>query len=385
MIYEEFKGDLLLEPYVSISPRSISLFRRAYDTERHCCLRHIVEHKENLLDNRIKQGLSEKAKSRIRRAIDFMELTSPVKVMKMKNGNEYRWKMNFLTLHIPMPQFVYKINNMPVKFFKISDYEKGLYKQNFTDKEVKSKCLNQFLVEIRKKYNVVDYIWKAETQKNGNIHFHLTTNVYLPQDEVRLIWNRCLNKLKMVDYYAAKFGTMDFREYSDYRKLTAVGRRPSLASLKTAYAYGKETAWRNPNTTDIHSTKKIKNMAAYLTEYIAKNTPDSRLIDGRLWYLSKSLTSYKNKVVPVDEEIRDEIGQFLIKENLKHYTVFDRHTNKMVVKDTVDKGEYVWLFKIPFYKYMKYGMTRLYEIFSQHLRELRHGIDFSTEVLCGQA
>ncbi len=32
--------------------------------------------------------------------------------------------------------------------------------------------LNRFLEKIRYQYNVKSYLWKAESQKNGNIHFH---------------------------------------------------------------------------------------------------------------------------------------------------------------------------------------------------------------------
>lgn len=370
MIYDEVKGDILLEPYISISPRSISLYRKAYDMNRTCYIRKYVDRSENLRDNRIKSGLSEKAKARIRKCIDFMELTSEIKTTKHKNG-EYKWKLNFLTLHLPAPQFSFKESGEPVQKFRITEFEKGLYIQNFTDKDVKSKCLNQFLTELRQTYGVKDYIWKAETQENGNIHFHLTTNVYLPAMEIRDIWNRCLNKLKMVDYYHGKFSKLDFKQYCNYRKSSAMGRNLSLSQLQTAFSFGVKTNWQSPNTTDIHSTKKVKNMAAYLTEYICKNTPDSRLIDGRLWFLSKSLTSYKNKVVAVTDEIRAEIGQFLIDVKKTTYTVFNKITRVYEKKNVVDRGEYVWLFKVPYYRYLENGMNLLHQIFTEHLTALR--------------
>jgi len=311
--------------------------------------------------------LSENAKSRIRRSIDFLELKSDVKVQKTKTG-EYKWKLNFLTLHLPAPQFEYKESGKPVTFFKISEFEKGLYIQKFSDKDIKSKVLNQFLTELREVYKVNDYLWKAETQKNGNIHFHLTTNVYLPALEIRERWNRCLNKIGIIDYYHEKFSRMSFDDYRSYR--LAVDGKLQLKAIKKAYEFGKKTNWLSPNSTDIHSTKRIVNMAAYLTEYICKNTSDSRLVDGRLWFLSKSLTSYKNKVVVVTEEIKESLEKFIVDPLFNTIKWVDKKTKEFKQSPTVIQSDYVWLFKVPFFKYLEFGLKDLHQIYSQHIKDL---------------
>ena len=52
--------------------------------------------------------------------------------------------------------------------------------QFHSDIEIKSKCLNQFFIECKKYYNLRNYIWKLEHQKNGNVHFHILADIFLP-------------------------------------------------------------------------------------------------------------------------------------------------------------------------------------------------------------
>lgn len=42
------------------------------------------------------------------------------------------------------------------------------------------KCFNYFLTALRKRFNLTNYIWISERQKNGTLHFHMLTNNYMP-------------------------------------------------------------------------------------------------------------------------------------------------------------------------------------------------------------
>jgi len=41
-------------------------------------------------------------------------------------------------------------------------------------------CWNLWLTRLRKTYNLLNYIWVTERQKNGTIHYHMLTNNYMP-------------------------------------------------------------------------------------------------------------------------------------------------------------------------------------------------------------
>ena len=45
--------------------------------------------------------------------------------------------------------------------------------QAHTDDSIKEHMLQPFLYWLQRYYNC-SYVWKAETQINGNIHFHIT-------------------------------------------------------------------------------------------------------------------------------------------------------------------------------------------------------------------
>ena len=62
-------------------------------------------------------------------------------------------------------------------------------KTTMTDKQVKKRCLELFFKRLEYQFDVVDYFWRAEKQKNGNIHFHIVVDRWIHKDHIRKIWN----------------------------------------------------------------------------------------------------------------------------------------------------------------------------------------------------
>ncbi|MCS7020181.1 MAG: hypothetical protein RMJ87_14205, partial [Cytophagales bacterium] len=67
--------------------------------------------------------------------------------------------------------------------------------QKHDDRTIKKVLLNHFLTELRENHNVEHYYWVAETQENGNIHFHVLIDVYIDKQKLSSIWNRIQAKL----------------------------------------------------------------------------------------------------------------------------------------------------------------------------------------------
>lgn len=137
-------------------------------------------------------------------------------------------------------------------------------KQAHSDNELKRNALTHFITRI-KNLGVRHYFWRAEAQKNGNIHFHIIADKYLDWSLVRSIWNGILENYGYIDEFEAKNGH------------------------------------RNPNSTDIHSLKKVKNVVDYILKYLTKSQLEEgyRTINGRIWGCSDGLRStevYKNTV-----------------------------------------------------------------------------------------
>lgn len=175
--------------------------------------------------------------------------------------------------------------------------------QVHTDNEIKNKLLNQLFVELKRKYKVENYVWRCEKQSNGNVHFHVLVDKFLPHEELRDLWNRLQNKLGYVDEYTKRMSNLTFKEYADTYKNK---KHYTLERIRAAYKKGKATGWKYPNSTDIHSLQYINDIDKYLCKYMAKDEQNEGII-GRLWGCSHSLSNIKGATSIVDTSISAEL------------------------------------------------------------------------------
>src|SRR5438552_841266 len=105
--------------------------------------------------NTSKGYLSITSVSKLRAALNWMMLFSEKKFVYNKEQKKgYHFKLNFITLTLSDIQF-------------------------HPDRFIKRKMLDPFLKWLVRVHNCKNYVWKAETQDNGNIHFHITTNKFI--------------------------------------------------------------------------------------------------------------------------------------------------------------------------------------------------------------
>lgn len=253
-------------PYYSVNPRGITIFEmpdhRIFSEHQKNVMTENFESNENLYNE-----LSEMARKRLQSSVDYMIYLSTEKTVIGKKQ---------VSKNIDMPEITVDKGN---------DFKKGVKykltfvtltlsaKQEHTDEEIKNVLLNQFLLEMKKKFKVDMYIWKAEKQENGNIHFHILTNKFIHHQELRYLWNRIQNKIGYVDKYTEnmkKFFASGFKSFPN-------DKRP-IAQQKKAYEANLQNGFKNPNSTDIHALYKIKNVSAYMTKYLTKDvTKTSRV------------------------------------------------------------------------------------------------------------
>jgi len=234
---------------------------------------------ENLANNQHKGEISSKGSARVKEVVNWMAYAEARQVLSPEHEARGKGvKLTLLTLTLPSAQGA------------------------LTDKEIKSKCLNQFLIELKKVHRVVYYTWKAEKQLNGNLHFHLVLDTTIPWQDLRNSWNRIINKLGFVDRYKEKFIGMSFAQYKANREYSGFH---NLEKIKKGYAYGLLTSWESPNTTDIARIENIDNMAAYLSKYVGKK-------------IEKSLPWFPGEQAGKSEMIRYQVRLAKVKaDNLK--------------------------------------------------------------------
>lgn len=210
-------------------------------------------------------------------------------------------KMNFITLKLPSEQ---------------------IHTSDFITKN----CLNQLIVEIKKRYNFKNYVWRLEYQKNGNLHYHIATDTYIDWGFLVQVWNRILNKYGYVDLYTRKFSTMSL---SEYIKSQGYGKKLDYKILQERYAKGCADKWTKPNTVDVKAVFGKNNIGFYISKYMSKkenSTEEKKLpiceqnsSNSRLWYCSQSLSKCKS-----DSDFREsqEIDLFSILHNLEKVKKF---------------------------------------------------------------
>lgn len=194
---------------------------------------------------------------RIRTAVNLLLQLSPSKkILNPVNNKQQTFKVNFITLTIPVQS------------------------KRIDAKEAYTKCLKPFLQWLQKTRGVKHYIWKAELQKSkdfhgklkknkGQLHYHITTNVFIHYQDIQNKWNYLLSKASYMHEFKEKFQHI------------------------------------NPNTTDIHAVYKIKDLEAYLVKYISKETDNSESVKGKVWDCSTTLKGkkyYKSEWTQANED-----------------------------------------------------------------------------------
>lgn len=188
------------------------------------------------------------AKKRLTKAVSLLIQSSPEKFVynPVTKKNQHH-KISFITLTLP--------NVTAAKDAK------------FTHKHL----LQPMLRILRNKYKMKSYVWKCEMQKNESIHYHITTELFMPWEQLRQHWNALLKSHGMLEAFQEQYGH------------------------------------DNPNSVDIHSVNKINDLEAYLVKYISKEYQNQKALDGKVWDCSKNLKEAKYFTTSLSYELHRQI------------------------------------------------------------------------------
>jgi hypothetical protein len=279
-------------PYVHINPTKISVVPEQILGPRPT--RKANTYKENFKEKGHKNKISKSAGKKISKALDYLIYCAKDKIIpEGYRGAGLHYKIGFVTLTM-------------------------CSKQIHSDATIIREVLEPLLNYLRKHYKMKSYIWRAEKQKNGNLHFHLVTDVFLPWLELRNAWNKYQQNLGYVTRYAALQKEWHKTGFQVRKKLLKYW---SAESQFKAYCKGQEEDWNNPNSADIHSIKKVKNVKKYICKYLSKNakteisdealrgdTVDNILsISNRLWSCSEPLSKARGAKTDYTNEIGEEL------------------------------------------------------------------------------
>ncbi len=187
-----------------------------------------------------------------------------------------KFKLNFITLTIHSPQ-------------KMIDGKEG-----------HKLCLEPMLKWLRDHYGLTMYVWKAELQERGQLHYHLTTNCFVHWRELWLKWGELNEKAGYLHEW--------FMQQPGYK----VDDRGML--VRNYPVAG----------TDVHSCYKVSDMARYLQKCICKTTKrkdgsiisefakgmqNAASIGGKVWDCSRNLKSAKYYTIDCGGAVAEDLLQ----------------------------------------------------------------------------
>jgi hypothetical protein len=306
------KAQLTLIPKITIHPDRINLYNEIHwDPVRpkreklFLPENYIINKCDRIIDSkRTASGLvSNNASRKIKRALDyFLLMAAPTKAVIPKTGKSFTFRLVFVTFDLPS-------------------------KQIHDDNTIKEQILNQMIIELVRYHGVKNYIWRAEKQKNGNIHFHLIIDKFIMYNILRKRWNRICNKLGYVDRYR---DNQEEYHKNGFRVRKELLTKWTEEQQRKAWIEGKKTNWSSPNSTDIHSVKHIYKLKDYITKYITKNPDKSQLkpdnnnqdilVKGRIWACSQNLSNIKGFDTEIDNEITEELKKIEKLEKIYQYS-----------------------------------------------------------------
>jgi hypothetical protein len=176
---------------------------------------------------------------RLRNAILLMiDQAEEKTAINFKTKKPFTYKIAFVTLTLPASQ------------------------GDISDRDIHKKCFELWVKRMKRRFGLRSYIWRRERQKNGNIHYHIIIDVWIDHANIRSHWNACIEKLGFVSRFHKKHSHAD------------------------------------PNSTDVHSIRKVKNLAAYMVKYLTKQAKQDQKIEGKLWDCSPNLKTKERCRIP---------------------------------------------------------------------------------------
>ena len=285
-----------------------------------------------------KFNLSKQAKKSINNCFAWIQIIAePKLVFSAKEKNMFWFNLSFIDLTLPSVQV-------------------------HSDEYIKKHMLSPFLKWCERAWSVKSYIWKAEAQNNGNIHFHLTTDKFIHWKSLRYKWNR----LCAAHGYCKVFqdGTNDKGDSAT--KIKAVIDPDKISMYVASYCTKKDTFKSAKHFKKGKPEMYISQSCEITNHYYLKENyrqiecsdgtvrEYKRRINGRLWNASYNL-NISPAIVNHENESYKELTQML--------------TDSSIVTTLEHDYAKVHLYNEPIYKHLPKDIQRVFKEARDTLRQ----------------
>lgn len=195
-------------PYVQVRSKSLCLYDLPAEP---------LQYKRHALVHPTYSGtMTDHARSRILRTVDvFLQKSPQRKVFNPVIGQKVNFRLSFITLTISAQVCKDASDGHPALKVFLQHFKRPAAKKAISER-------------------LTSYIWKAELQERGQLHYHITTNAWLHWAEIQRVWNGIQFSRGWLNDFQARHGHT------------------------------------NPNSTDVHSVYKVRDIQAYLGKYLSK-------------------------------------------------------------------------------------------------------------------
>lgn len=271
------KGTVLAELVVNMSGgKMVQYWRNSFDYKRNdgSNLNSL-----NNLNNAGGYGINSKQRKVITdRIIDWAQSVHHNKIYYYENNQWHKRQLGMLTVTLPS-------------------------KQMHTDKELNRKLLMPLLEELKRKYKVINYYWKAESQENKNIHWHILIDRFIDKDEINKLCYKFMNDLGYMDKY-----------YEQTNNTTYTGAK-------------------------IEGLNYIHNIAGYVSKYITKQDKYRRM-ECRIYGMTNILKDIPRKIFYWTQEMSDLVDAYCCEKGFVNfhndYVVSFNNNFRSIVFDNID-------------------------------------------------
>jgi hypothetical protein len=188
-------------------------------------------------------------------------------------------------------------------------------------------CFNSWLTNMRQKNGLSNYLWVAERQGNGTVHFHIFICEYLNVKKA----NKAMKSALTTSYKKELINQQQFDSIKNYNGVHL----------------SKDRHGRVQNLRRISQKNQRKAIINYITKYVTKPAQDSQPFQSHLaWYCSRSFSRLKMSYMITDEA---SALQLLTDKNIDlNYCFTDIPARKIYPYVSIPRGNiefdfYVWM------------------------------------------
>ena len=260
------------EQFVFYTPHPHHIVRMSYRVLDGKRVMNTSNHRlANLESTEKSENTSKQSERKTKYAINWLIESAKIKrIYERSTGKNWFFKIGFLTLTFPamdynrmLKQYLHQEKQLFTKkgILYVRSYEERLKSAHSKLDALTKECLHNFINTSYSKFQLNNYVWKAETTAAGVVHYHISVDCFAQAKTIQRVWSKIITAKGFTDDFYLQHGH------------------------------------RLPPCTHIKAVKKVKNLAAYIATYMSKKEEGRRVISGRSWGCSEKLQYSKRLVI----------------------------------------------------------------------------------------